>query len=106
MPPPLPIREDRDAAELRRLARGERVWEAHRTHFYQQATDRGFSALAVSAHVFGLNLALSALAAVTLAAPDPAVQIAALLGGFALVGAVRRRFSRPRRAVLLTGASQ
>ena len=33
---------------LRRLARGERVWEAHRSHFYQQATDNGFSPLAVS----------------------------------------------------------
>ena len=103
---PLYYLVDATVTLLRRLARGERVWEAHRTHFYQQATDRGFSALAVSAHVFGLNLALSALAAVTLAAPEPAVQIAALLGGFALVGVVLRRFSRPRRAVLLTGASR
>ena len=52
---------------LRRLARGEKVWEAHRSHFYQKATDNGFSALEVSAHVFGLNLALAGLAAVTLA---------------------------------------
>ena len=31
---------------LRRLARREKVWEAHRSHFYQKATDNGFSALA------------------------------------------------------------
>ena len=52
---------------LRRLARREKVWEAHRSHFYQKATDNGFSALEVSAHVFGLNLALAGLAAMTLA---------------------------------------
>ena len=28
---------------FRRLMRGERVWLAHRTHFYQRATDNGFS---------------------------------------------------------------
>jgi hypothetical protein len=43
---------------LRRLARREKVWEAHRSHFYQQATANGYSALAVSAQVFCLNLVL------------------------------------------------
>ena len=28
---------------FRRLARGERVWQAHRSHFYQRATDNGFT---------------------------------------------------------------
>ncbi|MFL4989621.1 MAG: MraY family glycosyltransferase, partial [Microvirga sp.] len=37
---------------LRRLARGERVWEAHRDHFYQQAVDRRFSVMVVSVQVF------------------------------------------------------
>lgn len=81
---------------LRRLARREKVWEAHRSHFYQQATDNGFSAFAVSAHVFGLNLVLAALAAMTLLWPSTAVQIAALLAGVVLVSLVLRRFSRPR----------
>ena len=80
---------------LRRLARREKVWEAHRSHFYQQATDNGFSALAVSAHVFGLNLALAGLAAMTLLWPSAAVQIAALAAGVVLVGLVLRRFARP-----------
>lgn len=81
---------------LRRLARGEKVWEAHRSHFYQKATDNGFSALSVSGHVFGLNLVLAALAAMTLIWPSAAVQIAALASGVVLVGLVLRRFSHPR----------
>jgi UDP-N-acetylmuramyl pentapeptide phosphotransferase/UDP-N-acetylglucosamine-1-phosphate transferase len=79
---------------LRRLRRRERVWEAHRSHFYQKATDNGFSALSVSAHVFGLNLALAALAAMTLAWRSEAVQVAALGLGVVLVSLVLRRFSR------------
>ncbi|WP_099509837.1 MraY family glycosyltransferase [Microvirga ossetica] len=79
---------------LRRLARREKVWEAHRSHFYQKATDNGFSALEVSAHVFGLNLALAGLAAMTLLWPSAAVQIAALTAGLVLVGLVLRRFAR------------
>src|SRR4051812_26799887 len=55
---------------LRRLARGEKVWEAHRSHFYQKATDNGFSVMSVSAHVFGLNLVLAGLAAMTLVWPS------------------------------------
>lgn len=84
---------------LRRLARGEKVWEAHRSHFYQKATDNGFSAMAVSAHVFGLNLALAALAAMTLVWPSGVVQVAALLAGLVLVGLVLRRFSKARPEV-------
>jgi UDP-N-acetylmuramyl pentapeptide phosphotransferase/UDP-N-acetylglucosamine-1-phosphate transferase len=81
---------------LKRLARGERVWEAHRSHFYQQATANGFSALAVSAHVFGLNLALAALAAVTLIWPSPAVGLAAILLGIGIVGVILWHFAQPR----------
>jgi UDP-N-acetylmuramyl pentapeptide phosphotransferase/UDP-N-acetylglucosamine-1-phosphate transferase len=83
---------------LRRLARGERVWEAHRTHFYQKATDNGFSALEVSGQVFALNLVLAALAAATIAWPSGAVQVLAVLAGMALVGMMLGRFVRPRRA--------
>jgi UDP-N-acetylmuramyl pentapeptide phosphotransferase/UDP-N-acetylglucosamine-1-phosphate transferase len=84
---------------LRRLARGEKVWEAHRSHFYQKATDNGFSVMSVSAHVFGLNLVLAGLAAMTLVWPSGAVQIATLVAGAVLVGLVLRRFSQPRLEV-------
>ncbi len=43
---------------LRRLSRKEKVWQAHRTHFYQRATDNGFSVKEVIAQVFALNVAL------------------------------------------------
>lgn len=81
---------------LRRLARREKVWEAHRSHFYQQATTNGFSVMSVSAHVFTLNLALAALAAMTLLWPSGAVQVVALIVGAVLVSLVLRRFSQPR----------
>ncbi|WP_445502768.1 MraY family glycosyltransferase [Microvirga sp. G4-2] len=81
---------------FRRLARRERIWEAHRSHFYQRATDNGFSVMAVVTHVFMLNLALAALAAMTLVWPSSVVQVAALAAGLLLVGLVLRRFSHPR----------
>jgi UDP-N-acetylmuramyl pentapeptide phosphotransferase/UDP-N-acetylglucosamine-1-phosphate transferase len=96
---PLYYLTDATITLLRRLRRGEKVWEAHRGHFYQKATDHGFSALEVSAHVFGLNLVLAGLAAMTLVWTPGAVQIAALALGFLLVGLVLRRFSTPRLEV-------
>jgi UDP-N-acetylmuramyl pentapeptide phosphotransferase/UDP-N-acetylglucosamine-1-phosphate transferase len=81
---------------LKRLARGERVWEAHRSHFYQQATSNGFSALVVSAHVFALNLVLAALAAATLVWPSPLVSVVAIALGIGLVGVMLRHFAQPR----------
>jgi UDP-N-acetylmuramyl pentapeptide phosphotransferase/UDP-N-acetylglucosamine-1-phosphate transferase len=81
---------------LRRLAKGERVWEAHRTHFYQKATDNGFSPLAVSTEVFALNVVLAALSFATLVWPSAIAQVLAILVGMILVGLLLRRFSRPR----------
>ncbi|WP_150117404.1 MraY family glycosyltransferase [Microvirga vignae] len=81
---------------FRRLAKRERVWEAHRSHFYQRATGNGFSVMAVVTHVFMLNLALAALAAMTLVWPSSVVQVAALAAGLLLVSLVLWRFSHPR----------
>lgn len=81
---------------FRRLAKRERVWEAHRSHFYQRATDNGFPVMAVVTHVFVLNLALAALAAVTLLWPTGVVQVVALAAGAVLVCLVLRRFSQSR----------
>jgi UDP-N-acetylmuramyl pentapeptide phosphotransferase/UDP-N-acetylglucosamine-1-phosphate transferase len=92
---PLYYLADATITLLRRLARRERVWEAHRTHFYQQASDKGLSALAVSGHVFGLNVALAVLAAATMVWRAPIAQISAVLVGLALVGAMLIRFAHP-----------
>ena len=81
---------------LKRLARGEKVWEAHRSHFYQQATTNGFTPLSVSAHVFGLNLLLAGLATVTLIWPSWPVQVACFGAGTILVGLLLSHFARPR----------
>ena len=78
---------------LRRLVAGERIWEAHRTHFYQRASDHGFSMLAVSGRVFGLNIVLAVLAGVTILWPQPTVQMLALAAGIVTVTLQLRRFA-------------
>jgi len=55
---PLYFLADATITLLRRLARGERVWEAHRQHFYQRAVQRGLGHGAVTARVIGANLLL------------------------------------------------
>lgn len=81
---------------LRRLSRGEKVWEAHRSHFYQRATDNGFRVIEVVGEVFALNLVLATLAAVSIAWPSLPVQMLALAAGAAAVAAVLVHFSRPK----------
>ncbi len=44
---------------LRRMARGERIMQAHRSHFYQIATTRGFSVIGVVRRVFAANVVLA-----------------------------------------------
>jgi len=80
----------------RRLSRGERVWHAHRTHFYQQATDNGLSVRTIVGHVFAVNVSLMLLAAVTIARPSLTTDIVALGFGAALVGWLLWRFARRR----------
>lgn len=79
----------------RRLARGERVWEAHRSHFYQRATDHGFTVMQIVTRVFLVNIALGALA-VTAAMGSQLVAAAALTVGAVLVGNLLLTFSRRR----------
>ncbi len=81
---------------LRRLVTGEKVWAAHRSHFYQRATNNGFSVLNVVGIVFGLNLALAALAIASTLAISPAAKVLALIAGAVLVGLTLFGFSRRR----------
>ncbi|MDR1828490.1 MAG: glycosyl transferase [Methylobacteriaceae bacterium] len=82
-----------------RLRAGKKVWEAHREHWYQRATDNGYPVLRVDATVFGLNMLLAALAVVSWACGgspwSPVVDIVTLAMGFAAVAFVLRRFGRP-----------
>lgn len=82
---------------LRRLARGEKVWEAHRSHFYQQATTNGFSVLGVVGRVGLLNLALAGLAAISIALPQLWTQLACLAVAAVLTALLLRRFAKGPR---------
>jgi UDP-N-acetylmuramyl pentapeptide phosphotransferase/UDP-N-acetylglucosamine-1-phosphate transferase len=69
----------------RRLANRERVWEAHRTHFYQRATTRGFKVPDIVARVFAVNVLLALLAIASVLLPLAMVQALAIAAGVLLV---------------------
>jgi len=79
---------------LRRLARREAVWVAHRSHFYQRATDNGFTVLQVVRDVFILNVILAALAIASVITTSNVAGMLLLLGGTSGVAAVMWRFSQ------------
>jgi UDP-N-acetylmuramyl pentapeptide phosphotransferase/UDP-N-acetylglucosamine-1-phosphate transferase len=81
---------------FRRIARREQFWSAHRSHFYQRATDNGFKVPRVIGEVFALNLVLAMLAIVTVRAGSMAITIVSLLAGAIAIAFVLRRFSRPQ----------
>jgi UDP-N-acetylmuramyl pentapeptide phosphotransferase/UDP-N-acetylglucosamine-1-phosphate transferase len=70
---------------VQRIARAETIWQAHRTHFYQRATDRGLSVTNVVARVFVVNLLLAGLAFITVAAQNMGISLAMLGVGGAIV---------------------
>jgi UDP-N-acetylmuramyl pentapeptide phosphotransferase/UDP-N-acetylglucosamine-1-phosphate transferase len=82
---PLYYLADATITLARRLMNGERVWEAHRSHFYQRAVDRGMPVFAVVARVFAVNIGLAILALTTVVLPSVATEFAALAAGVALV---------------------
>jgi UDP-N-acetylmuramyl pentapeptide phosphotransferase/UDP-N-acetylglucosamine-1-phosphate transferase len=83
---PLYYLADATITLLRRLARGERITQAHRSHFYQIATERGFSVPQVIARVFGVNVGLLGLALASVWGGSTIIDIAALVLGAGLVG--------------------
>jgi UDP-N-acetylmuramyl pentapeptide phosphotransferase/UDP-N-acetylglucosamine-1-phosphate transferase len=91
---PLYYLSDATVTLLRRIFRSEPFWAAHRSHFYQRATDNGFSVLRVVSEVFLLNLALAALAIVSTKVQSSAIGIVLILIGGGAVALSMRRFSR------------
>ena len=59
---PLYFFADATITLLRRLLRGERVWQAHREHFYQRAVQQGLSHAAVVWRVLAADVVLIACA--------------------------------------------
>jgi UDP-N-acetylmuramyl pentapeptide phosphotransferase/UDP-N-acetylglucosamine-1-phosphate transferase len=93
---PLYYLADATLTLARRIAKREPFWAAHRTHFYQRATDNGFSVPRVVSEVFMLNLVLAALAVVSALAGSVTVDALTAVAGAAAVTLLLFRFSRRR----------
>jgi UDP-N-acetylmuramyl pentapeptide phosphotransferase/UDP-N-acetylglucosamine-1-phosphate transferase len=94
---PLYYLADATITLLRRLARGERITEAHRSHFYQLAVIRGLPVLTVVQWVCAVNIALALLAALSIWLSSTWFDLAALMGGGVLVAALLVMMERGRR---------
>jgi UDP-N-acetylmuramyl pentapeptide phosphotransferase/UDP-N-acetylglucosamine-1-phosphate transferase len=78
----------------RRFQRGENLATAHRTHFYQLATQRGYSTPEVTARVWMLNAVLIVLALATVWKPHLAVKLLALAAAGVVTGSILLQFDR------------
>jgi UDP-N-acetylmuramyl pentapeptide phosphotransferase/UDP-N-acetylglucosamine-1-phosphate transferase len=96
---PLYYVADATVTLLRRLARGENVLRAHRTHFYQRATDLGFSVNDVVARVFVVNVMLAGLALRAISTSSAIASVGLLLIGGAAVVALLLHFSRQKSGI-------
>ncbi|HEV8015557.1 MAG TPA: glycosyltransferase family 4 protein [Stellaceae bacterium] len=90
---PLYYLADATLTLLRRIARGERFWQAHRSHFYQRALAPDNDHGAVLTLVIGGNAALLLLALAAVSWPWPALVIA-LLAVASLLAQLARRSRR------------
>ena len=93
---PLYYLADATITLFRRLIRREPFWEGHRTHFYQRATDKGFTTTAVVVRVFVVNVGLGILAVISVVVPGRPSEIAALTIGAILVAWLLAAFERGR----------
>jgi UDP-N-acetylmuramyl pentapeptide phosphotransferase/UDP-N-acetylglucosamine-1-phosphate transferase len=94
---PLYYLADATVTLVRRITRREKFWEAHRSHFYQLATARGFTVAEVIGRVLLVNTALVALALISVVEPDPLVDLPLVLLGAAFVGWLLVSFARGKR---------
>jgi len=94
---PLYYLADATITLLRRIAKREPFWAAHRSHFYQRATDKGFAVIEVVGHVFVLNIVLGAIAVICVRAGSVRLQLLLLAVAALLVAAVLLRFSRGKK---------
>jgi UDP-N-acetylmuramyl pentapeptide phosphotransferase/UDP-N-acetylglucosamine-1-phosphate transferase len=95
---PLYYLADATVTLFRRLVRREPFWRAHRSHFYQRATDNGFAVWRVVGEVFALNVGLAVLAVASTGLTSVAAKIVSLLIGALAVALLLHRFSRRRQS--------
>jgi UDP-N-acetylmuramyl pentapeptide phosphotransferase/UDP-N-acetylglucosamine-1-phosphate transferase len=93
---PLYYLADATLTLLWRMRNRDPFWLAHRTHFYQLATDRGFSVPQIVGRVFAVNLALVVCALATVLWPGRVASLVALACGAALVAMLLQSFVRGR----------
>lgn len=93
---PLYYLTDATVTLVRRIIRREPFWAAHRSHYYQRATDNGFTVWQVVSEVFVLNLVLAALAIASTRLHSPAVLILLVAAGAVAVVLTLYRFSRQK----------
>jgi UDP-N-acetylmuramyl pentapeptide phosphotransferase/UDP-N-acetylglucosamine-1-phosphate transferase len=91
---PLYYLADATITLFRRIARREPVWAAHRSHYYQRATDNGFSVRRVVGEVFALNLILALLALISTRIDTTGDRLGLFAVGAAVVALLLYRFSR------------
>lgn len=94
---PLYFLADTGVTLVRRARAGERLWMAHRTHFYQRARDNGLSNMQIVGRVLAVNAGLVALAVLSAVARSPLSHALALLAGVCIVTWVMMDFARRRR---------
>ena len=93
---PLYYLADATITLLRRLIKREAFWAAHRSHYYQRATDNGFTVSRVVSEVFALNVVLALLAMLSIRLDSTAASLVLLLVGTSAVAWLLYRFSRRR----------
>jgi UDP-N-acetylmuramyl pentapeptide phosphotransferase/UDP-N-acetylglucosamine-1-phosphate transferase len=82
---PLYYLADATLTLLRRIVNGEKVWQAHRSHYYQRATDNGLTVIQIVRRVFIVNIVLAVLALATVVKPSAELDFGALVAGAILV---------------------
>lgn len=87
---------DATATLLRRIWLREPFWNAHRSHFYQRATDNGFTVSRVVGEIFTLNIMLAALAWWSVTMKSAGTDATALVAGVVATALLLARFSRPK----------
>jgi UDP-N-acetylmuramyl pentapeptide phosphotransferase/UDP-N-acetylglucosamine-1-phosphate transferase len=93
---PLYYLTDATVTLSRRIIRREPFWAAHRSHYYQRATDNGFTVWQVVSEVFALNFVLAVLAIASTRLQSPFVVILLVAAGALAVVLTLYRFSRPK----------
>lgn len=94
---PLYFAADATVTLFRRLIAGERVWEAHRTHYYQRAGDGGWSNMEIVSRVFVVNLGLIALAIASVVVGTVIANVVTVALGIGLVVWLMATFARGKR---------